>query len=104
MSTFDSDKIWRCECSDGHFLSISGFDETTRPDGEVIEALRWFSVDGSFRAPNRRSRLVQLWKMLRHGATESWVGVQLDRKTTTEIRDELTRLLELMEHETGGAP
>jgi hypothetical protein len=99
MPTFDSDRIWRCECGDNHFLSIHGFDEMTRPDGKVIESLRWFSVDGSFRAPNRRSRLLQLWKMLRHGSTESWIGIELDQKTATEVRDELNRLLALMEHE-----
>jgi hypothetical protein len=96
---FDSDKIWRCECGDAHFVSITSFDETDR-DGKVIEAWRTFNIDGHFCAPNRRYRLKQLWKMLRQGKCESWIGVVLDIKTMTEIRDEMNRLLEVASKET----
>jgi len=93
---FDSDRIWRCDCGNGHFLSITSFDETDRD-----EALRYFSVDGHFQAPNRRARLRQLWRMLRHGRCESWVGVVLNLQTMTEIRDELDRLIGTASHERG---
>jgi hypothetical protein len=95
---FDSDRIWRCDCMDGHFISITSFDAADR-DGETIEALRYFSIDGHFAAPTRRARLRQLWRMLRKGKTESWVGVVLNHQTMVEIRDELNRLIDKASHE-----
>jgi len=92
VTGFDSDRIWRCDCGNGHFLSITSFDETDR-DGKVIPALRYFAIDGHLQAPSRRHWLRQLWRMLRHSRCESWVGVVLDGQTLIEIRDELDRLI-----------
>jgi len=106
---FDSDKIWRCDCGDGHFVSITSFDEKRWPNGHIDEPLRYFGIDGHFCAPNRRYRIKQLWKMLRQGKCESWIGVVLDRKTMIEIRDEIDRLLtlsaaEASEEDSQGGP
>lgn len=96
---FDTDKIWRCDCGDSHFISITGFNEMTDKDGRIIEPLRYFNIDGYFIAPNWGARFKRLWSMLRNGYADSWIGVALDRKTMIEIRDEIDRLINIANEE-----
>lgn len=80
------EKIWRCTCGWGHYLSIQGLD--WQP-GE-----RWIHLDGSFRTTTFREKLRAVYEIFRRGHYDTWLEVQLDNKTAKEVRDELTRLLE----------
>jgi hypothetical protein len=80
------EKIWRCTCGTGHYVSIQGI------DWEPNE--RWIRFDGSFRATTLREKLRACYEIFRRGHYDTWLEVRLNQQTATEVRDELTRLLE----------
>jgi len=82
----EHEKIWRCVCGWGHYLSIQGFDW---PPAE-----RYIHVDGSFRAATLREKLRACYEIFRRGHYDTWLEVELNTQAATEVRDELTRLLE----------
>jgi hypothetical protein len=77
------EKIWRCDCGWGHYLSINRLDDE-----------RWLTVDGSFQATNLKEKLRATYEIFRRGHYDTWLGLTLTPETTKEIRDHLTELLD----------
>lgn len=79
----DEEKIWRCDCGWGHFLSITSVADD-----------HWIMVEGSFRATSLRDKLRATYEIFRRGHYDTWLGLTLTPETARKIRDRLTELLD----------
>jgi hypothetical protein len=78
------ERIWRCSCGAGHFLTITNWGD---PDDKIL------ILEGSFRGSFRR-RLRQAFRhVLGRGHGDSWLELCLDDAMAREIRDHLNSLL-----------
>ena len=72
------ERIWRCDCGAGHFLSIQYY------GGGLSEVGGYLEIDDNG-LKMWRSRLKVAREVLRNGHAETNVGVLLDEKTAREI-------------------
>lgn len=78
----DYERIWRCTCGWGHYLSIRS-----------IANDPFLTVDGSFRAAGLWEKLKATYQIFRRGHYDTWLEVELDKQTASEIRHELANFI-----------
>lgn len=76
------DKAWRCDCGDGHFLSVTYWKADPRLGFDVSGQI---TLEGAFGA-RMKQRAKLIWQLLRNtGHMETWVGVALTAENAREI-------------------
>lgn len=77
------DRLWRCQCGGGHFLSVSWDAGDEHEDG-TAEVHGQIAIEGDF-WPVFRARIAAAWRVLRYGHSTHGVAVELDPATAREI-------------------
>lgn len=81
----EHDHIWRCDCHDGHFLSISWHDADVHTPGAAVSASGFLQIEGNFWTSFRR-RSWEAWRVIRTGVMHYYgVEVLLDAPKAREI-------------------
>jgi hypothetical protein len=80
----DSERIWRCSCGAGHFLSVRTWDDGDPPI---------FILEGTFQGSFRHRLRQAVRHVLRRGHSDSWLELCMDDAMVREIRDVLNSLL-----------
>lgn len=95
-----SEKVWLCECRGGHYLVIT---KHYWPDEEIGPEVAYLTIDGDWHLTTWKDRIKQAWQLLWYGENK-WVEIFLSKKTATEIRDELTSVIEWLPDDTSTPP
>jgi hypothetical protein len=81
------ERIWRCGCHGGHFVSLSWDPDDLR--GPALSAEGYLALEGDWRA-RLRQRISGAWRLLVRGEPHSWATVLLDEAKAREIAGALT--------------
>jgi hypothetical protein len=90
MTALPNDHVWRCDCGDGHFLTLWWWPDDPHDRALTVEGYLGVEGDNSMRL---RDRLVRAWRLIRNGHSASGVGLILDEATAADVNRALAEYL-----------